>query len=161
MPDAKRRQLNVIFQSADFAEAGSFELAFAYCIVDVVKRKNRLRGVFMATMDKLNSDIAKTEEKLEQLKRQKRAKEQRDKEARRKEETRLKIIIGAVVMSYFPQLQKLKPQKTNAENDAEFSKLAAFCSALADENETMARLEEKARQIMAAKQQAAATSENQ
>jgi hypothetical protein len=102
-------------------------------------------------MDKLTADIAKTAEKLDQLKRQKRDKEAREKERRRKLETRQKILIGAVVMSYFPKLQTFMPQKTNAENDVEYETLAAFCSALAADKQTMARLEEEARRIVAAK----------
>jgi hypothetical protein len=111
-------------------------------------------------MDKLAADIEKTTEKLEQLKRQKRDKEQREKLKQRKEETREKIIIGGIVKKYFSQLQKFKPQKTNAENDVEYAPLAAFCSALAADKETMARLEEQARQILAAKTQTAAPPEN-
>ncbi len=105
----------------------------------------------MPTMDKLTADIEKTKEKLDQLKRQKRDKEAREVQRRRKEETRRKIIVGAVVMAYFPKLETLQPQRTNAENDIEYAPLAAFCSALAADKETMARLEEEARRIVAAK----------
>jgi hypothetical protein len=124
------------------------------------KKKKREGAGCMPTMDKLTADIAKTAEKLDQLKRQKRDKETRERKKQDKLETRKKILIGATVLPYFPQLHRFKPQKNNAENNVEYAELAAFCSALAADKQTMARLEEEARRIVAAKQ-AAATSESQ
>jgi hypothetical protein len=64
-------------------------------------------------------------------------------------------------MSYFPQLQKLKPQKTNAENDVEFSKLAAICSLLAADKDYLARLEMEAERKAMAEKSPALTEEVQ
>jgi len=97
-------------------------------------------------MDKLNEKISKKAEELEQLKRQKRAKQMRTQKEARKEDTRRKIVIGGLVLKYFPQLEQLHPQRNNAENDIEFSPLANFLSVLASDKELVAELKAKAQE---------------
>ena len=94
----------------------------------------------------LNERIEKETLKLEQLKRQKRAMEQRGKKQERKVETRQKIIIGGIVVKYFPQLLTLQPKRTNEENDIEYTPLANFLSCLADKKDLVKQLEQEARQ---------------
>jgi len=94
-------------------------------------------------MDKLNEKITKKAEELEQLKRQKRAKQMRAQKEARKEDTRRKIVIGGLVLKYFPQLEQLNPQRNNAENDIEFSPLANFLSVLASDKELVSQLKAK------------------
>jgi len=95
-------------------------------------------------IDKLNADIAALEERLEQKKRQKRAQEKRDQEKSRKEDTRRKIVIGGIVLKYFPELSELAPQRSNADNDIEFASLANLLSVLATDKELVDQLKAKA-----------------
>jgi len=99
-----------------------------------------------SAMDKLNEKITKKAEELEQLKRQKRAKQMRAQKEARKEDTRRKIVIGGIVLKYFPELEKLHPQRNNAENDIEFSPLANFLSVLASDKNLVAELKAKAQE---------------
>jgi hypothetical protein len=91
-------------------------------------------------MDKLNESIVKTTEKLEQLKRQKRAREQRENEKLRAIETRRKIIAGSIFLDAFPEFEELMPQKSNEQNDIEFLPLKNFLTALASDKELVNRL---------------------
>jgi hypothetical protein len=87
----------------------------------------------MSKLDKLNDDIAKSVERTEQLKRQKKAVEAREKQRERATDTRRKIISGAILLDVFPQFNALQPQRSNAENSAAFAPLAHFLLNLRDE----------------------------
>jgi GTP1/Obg family GTP-binding protein len=93
-----------------------------------------------SAMDKLNEKISKKAEELEQLKRQKRAKQMRAQKEARKEDTRRKIVIGGLVLKYFPQLSQLQPKRNNEENNAEFQLFANVLSVLASDKELVERL---------------------
>ena len=97
-------------------------------------------------IDKLNAKISKNEEERKQLKAQKYALVQKEKEEARAIDTRRKIVIGGLVLKYFPQLEQLHPQRNNAENDIEFSPLANFLSVLASDKELVARLKAQAQE---------------
>jgi len=98
----------------------------------------------MSTMDKLNEKINKKSEELEQLKRKKRAQLMRESKKARTEDTRRKIVIGGIVLKYFPQLSQLQPQRNNEENNAEFQLFANVLSVLASDNELVERLKAQA-----------------
>ena len=91
-------------------------------------------------MDKINEQIEKQQEKLDQLKRKKRAQEMRESKKTRTEDTRRKIVIGGIVLKYFPQLSQLQPQRNNADNDKEFELFANVLSVLASDKELVERL---------------------
>ncbi|MCL2108681.1 MAG: hypothetical protein FWH20_04970 [Oscillospiraceae bacterium] len=80
----------------------------------------------------LDERIKRDTEKLEQLKRQKRAQIQREKQKARAVDTRRKIIAGAILLDIFPQFTELQPKKNNAENYIEFAPLVDFLTCLAD-----------------------------
>ena len=105
-----------------------------------------------SAMDKLNERITKKSEELEQLKRQKRAKEMRAQKEARAIDTRRKIVIGGLVLKYFPELQQLHPKHNNAENDIEFSAFAYFLSVLASDKELVAQLKAKAQEKVTSQQ---------
>jgi hypothetical protein len=98
----------------------------------------------LATLDER---IARETIKLEQLKRQKRAQKAREKEKIRATETRRKIILGGIVIKYFPQFEELQPQKTNEENLIEFAPLSNFLKCLAEKKEWILQLEKEAENI--------------
>ena len=104
-------------------------------------------------MPTLDERIQKETEKLEQLKRQKRAMEQREKKKERAIDTRRKIINGGLLEAYFPEFAAFTPKYTKEENEAEFAPLAHFLSALAADKETVARLEAEASRRIAAESQ--------
>ena len=95
-------------------------------------------------IDKLNENIVKAQERVEQLKRQKRAHEKREQAKTRKEDTRRKIVIGGIVLKYFPEFEALQPQHNNADNNIEFAQLANFLSALVADKDLVARLKAEA-----------------
>jgi hypothetical protein len=97
----------------------------------------------LATLDER---IARETIKLEQLKRQKRAQEAREKQKERATETRRKIILGGIVIKYFPQFEELQPQKTNEENNKEFESFANFLACLAEKKDLVAQLKKEARE---------------
>jgi hypothetical protein len=82
-------------------------------------------------MSTLDERIKRETEKLEQLKRQKKAQENREKQKSRAIDTRRKIVAGAIVLDIFPQFQALQPKKNNAENYIEFEPLANFLKEIA------------------------------
>jgi hypothetical protein len=87
-------------------------------------------------MPTLDERIAKEQQKLDQLKRQKRAREQREKKIARAIDTRRKIIAGAIVLDIFPQFQSLQPKRNNEENYIEFEPLAKLLKDLRDGKKT-------------------------
>lgn len=98
----------------------------------------------LSAIEKLNENIAKTSEKLEQLKRRKKAQEQREQKKARAEDTRRKIIIGGIVLKYFPELAEFHPQRNNADNNLEFAPLANFLAVLAGDKDLISRIKTQA-----------------
>jgi hypothetical protein len=92
----------------------------------------------------LDERIKKEQEKLEQLKNQKRSQIQREKQKQRAIDTRRKIIAGAILLDIFPKFQTLRPMKNNEENNIEFAPLANFLKCLADKKEFVGQLEREA-----------------
>ena len=74
----------------------------------------------------LDERIAKEEQKLKQLKAEKHAEVQRKKEKERAIETRRKIILGGMVVKYFPQFNELQPKTSKDEEYIEFEPFANF-----------------------------------
>lgn len=99
-----------------------------------------------SSMDKLNEQITKKAEELEQLKRRKRAQEARAKKTERAIDTRRKIVVGGIVLKYFPKFEELHPQRNNESNNIEFAPLANFLSVLSADKDLVARLEAQARE---------------
>jgi len=93
-------------------------------------------------MPTLDERIAKELEKLEQLKRQKRAQKAREKKRLHAISKDRWVIVGKIVETHFPQVLKLHPYRTEAENKSEFAPLEAFFSELASEGKTVCRLHE-------------------
>ena len=50
------------------------------------------------------------------------------------------ILIGEIVITYFPELLRLTPQKTEAENEIEFSPLTTFFIFLSNRRNLLDRL---------------------
>jgi O-phosphoseryl-tRNA(Cys) synthetase len=98
-------------------------------------------GAVMATLDER---IKKEEEKLRQLKNQKRSQEAREKKKARALDARQKIIAGAIFLDVFPEFKKLQPKKNNEENKIEYAPLANFLLTLRADNELVARLKAEA-----------------
>lgn len=78
-----------------------------------------------------NNHIAEAKERVEQLKRQRRLQENRETEQQRKMDTRLKIIVGGVVVKHFPGVSRFKPKLNKADTSAEFAELDGFLAAVA------------------------------
>jgi hypothetical protein len=54
------------------------------------------------------------------------------------------IVIGGFVITYFPELLRLTPQKTEVENEIEFSPLISFFILLGNRRNLLDRLMKKA-----------------
>ena len=90
----------------------------------------------------LDERIAKEREKLEQLKRQKRAQEAREKKRLNAVSKDRWCITGKIVEEFFPQILNLQPYRTEAVNKDEFAPLYEFFSELASDEKTICRLKE-------------------
>jgi len=64
--------------------------------------------------------------------------------SKRKIDTRRQIIIGGIVLKYFPEVLRFNPKINNEENNIEFAPLANFLSVLSADKELVARLKEEA-----------------
>ena len=91
----------------------------------------------------MNEIIANSKKRVAQSKREKRLNDRLAREEKRKEDAHRHYIIGELVSKYFPEVLSFKPG-TKAKNKIEFAPLEAFLSALAAEEELMARLKEEA-----------------
>ena len=85
--------------------------------------------------------IAKSEERINRLKQQKKMQERKTKEASRKKDQHRNYIIGELVSKYFPEVLKLEPG-TKAKNAITFEPLEVFLSILSSNEILMQRLKE-------------------
>lgn len=90
----------------------------------------------------LDEQIKKTEEKVAQLKQQRRIQIKKEKDIRRKKDQRRNYIIGELVSKYFPGVLSLEPG-TKAENAVTFAPLESFLSALAANRECIDQIKAK------------------
>ena len=90
--------------------------------------------------------IADANERAELLKRQRRLQLNREKEQQRKIDTRLKIIIGSIVVQYLPGVTCFQPKLSQSENAAEFAELGGFVSKIANDLKYAALFQEIVRQ---------------
>jgi hypothetical protein len=88
--------------------------------------------------------IIKSQKRTAQLKQQKKEREIREQKKQDTLSTRRKIIIGGIVEKYFPEVLKLQPQRTDAENEAEFALLETVISLMAQDQDYITRLKEQA-----------------
>ena len=93
-------------------------------------------------MSYINELAQKTDEKIEQLKRQKILQENRQKTIEQKINTRRKIIIGELFEERFTDVLKLMPGLTKAADKIEFAGLEKFILELASNAENVERLKE-------------------
>jgi len=95
-------------------------------------------------MSTLDERIAKGWEKLEKLKRQKRAQAVREKKRQAAIDKDRLLIIGKIVSEHFPEVLRFQPHRTEAENKTEFAPLTHFISVLAADINAVSQLKEKA-----------------
>lgn len=92
----------------------------------------------------IDQQIARTQEKKEQLIRQKKLQERKEKQLKIKEEKRRCYIIGNIFSNIFPyEVTCFKPQSSNMENEKEFMPLINLLSELADDLDYITKLKSK------------------
>lgn len=96
-------------------------------------------------MSAINEEITKAQDKLKQLKRQKRLEDNSQKKKQSEENTLRNILIGELVTAYFPEASQLNPHGSRAEVKAKFAILEACISLLAQDSEYMEQLKETAK----------------
>ena len=92
----------------------------------------------------IEEQIAKELTKIEQLKRQKRSKDIREKRKKKEIDTRRQIIVGKLILKYFPEFLRLQPCRTEAENNIELETLNVLISILADDKQYVLELKKRA-----------------
>ena len=102
-------------------------------------------------MINVNDHLKGVISRVEQLKNQRKSRERREQEAKRKLDTRRNIIIGELVCRYFPDVMRLQPQRSKADNAAEFEAFASILSTLANDTELLVRLKEEAARLTLAR----------
>ena len=91
----------------------------------------------------MNSSV-KQKKSVIQSERNIKLKDYRKKEQQRKIDIRRNIIIGEIITKYFPDVVHFQPQLNKTKNDIEFAKLEIIVSILADDEEYMKLLIDKA-----------------
>ena len=91
----------------------------------------------------LNEKIAESKAKAEQLKRHKRLQDNREKKQKQKEDTRRKIVVGEIVLKYFPEILQFQPYLSEAKNNIEFAEFEIFVSELACDKAYIIQQKEK------------------
>jgi len=91
-------------------------------------------------MNTVDERIAHEMEKLEQLKRIKRAHDIRMKKQQDALNTRRKMIVGTLVEKYFPEVLQYQPRKSNAATDEEFTPVENFLMLLADDKQYISHI---------------------
>lgn len=84
-----------------------------------------------------NNEIAKTKERLAELKRRQREEEREERKAKRKKDDRRNAIIGRYVTTQFPKLSRYNPGSNNIETAAEFKEFILFLEKLADKHQPL------------------------
>jgi hypothetical protein len=96
-------------------------------------------------MKNIDERIALNIERLEQLKRQKRIDDAREKKQRDAIDLRRKIIVGEMIVKYFPEILNFQPCRTTKETDIVFTPVKIFISILAEDEHYVSSLKEKVR----------------
>jgi hypothetical protein len=96
-------------------------------------------------MKNIDARIALNIERLEQLKRQKKVEDARDKKQKEAIDLRRKIIVGNMIVKYFPEILNFQPRRTTKETDIAFAPVEVFMSILAEDEHYVSSLKEKVR----------------
>jgi hypothetical protein len=104
-------------------------------------------------MSTIDERIAKKMEAVEQLKRQRKARESREKKKQEAIDKDRQRLIGKIFSEFFPCVLRLRPSRVSADNQIEFAPLTDFLSALAADKELAARLNEMINQHAASNNQ--------
>lgn len=94
------------------------------------------------TMLTLDEQIKQTEEKVTQLKQQRRIQIKKEKDIRKKKDQRRNYIIGELVSKHFPEILNLEPG-TKSQNAVTFEPLDAFLSVLAADPELVNQIKNR------------------
>ena len=98
----------------------------------------------MNKVSNIDELINQSQDRVEQLKRRKILQDNKEKEKQDAINTRRYILIGKLICKYFPEVLKLQPRLTKAENNIEFKLLEVFISILADDKEYIGRIKQQA-----------------
>jgi hypothetical protein len=101
-------------------------------------------------MPTLDERIKKEMEKLEQLKRQKRAVIARENKQAQAIETRQKILAGEALLTVFPEFKEIIPKRTAAENQEAYKPMYYFLHELVTDKEYVSRCKTEAERKLAA-----------
>lgn len=99
-------------------------------------------------MKNINERISFNIERLEQLKRQKKIEDARDKKQKEAIDLRRKIIVGDMIVKYFPEILNFQPCRTTKETDIAFAPVKIFMSILAEDEQYVSLLKEKVRKML-------------
>ena len=105
----------------------------------------------MLSLPTLDERIKKETEKLELLKRQRRAMIARENKITRAIEKRQNELTGEAFLAAFPEYRELRPQRTTVENQQEFEPLYYFLHELSADKEYVTRCKAEADRKMANK----------
>lgn len=103
---------------------------------------NENGGIRMKTIEERVQDA---KHKFNQSKYDERKAARQAQEAQKKESTQRQMIVGALVVEYFPALESIKPAKSKEENQKLFQHLANLLAALADSPDLMQELRDRAK----------------
>lgn len=103
---------------------------------------NENGGIRMKTIEERVQDA---KHKFDQSKYDERKAARQAQEAQKKESTQRQLIIGALVVKYFPALEAIKPAKSKEENEKLFQHLENLLAALADSPDLMQELRDRAK----------------
>ena len=104
-------------------------------------------------LDDVKKQISTSKEIMKALRRQEKALERAAQERSREISRQRHIIVGEMVVKYFPEINELKPSTAKHGDHTEFEILGHFLSALADDKNTVAKYKALAQQRMMAKPQ--------
>lgn len=100
-------------------------------------------GVVVKTIEERVQDA---KHKFNQSKYDERKAARQAQEAQKKESTQRQLIVGALVVEYFPALEAIKPAKSKEENKKLFQHLEDLLAAMADSPDLMQELRDRAKQ---------------
>lgn len=92
--------------------------------------------------------IIRSKERTKRLEIEKNLKIKREEEAKRKLDMRRHSFIGTLVEDHFPEVSQLQPQRTEAESKIEFVLLDIVLSLLAEDEEYVSQLVERAKGLL-------------
>lgn len=95
-------------------------------------------------MNQVNNHLKEFTSRIEQRKNLRKAKERREREAKRKLDARRNFLIGELVCKYFPSMMQYQPQRSQADNRAEFADFESKLRWLSEHTEILQRMQEDA-----------------